>query len=352
MRKNVMRLQMGRWLPLAAAGLVFLAAVLVVRAAPYSTTKDMLSFGGTLTQNGKPLMGQQTLTFAFKKNGMTICSPTSMVTPDATTGAFDAQIDISNCPGATLFDGGDVTVDLSVGNNLIAANQPINPVPYAKYADRVGVKDCPNGYTRDPAAMGIVLCKKPLANGAFDEMVRVMTGGQSFWIDRYEATIWQKPDASGTQYGLFQNDLQNVQTYYAASKAGVRPAGFMTYYSAMIACGSSGKQMPRAMEWYVAGQGSPITTNDNGMTGNCVSSLNNIPRNTGSATNCASMWGAQDMAGNMPELIFDQWQTRSELGTNWSSANNVTTITADYLIGIGVNLPFTYRDGFRCVMYQ
>src|SRR5437667_429830 len=83
--------------------------------SPGGATRDMLSFGGTLTQNGKPLMGQQALTFTFKKNGMTICSPQSMVTPDAASGAFNAQIDISTCPGTALFDGGDVVVDVSVG---------------------------------------------------------------------------------------------------------------------------------------------------------------------------------------------------------------------------------------------
>src|SRR5438105_14123227 len=81
---------------------IVVGAALVARATPGGQTKDALSFAGTLRQNGQPLMGAQSLTFNFKKAGLSICAPQVMVTADA-TGAFNAQIDISNCPG-TLFD--------------------------------------------------------------------------------------------------------------------------------------------------------------------------------------------------------------------------------------------------------
>jgi microcystin-dependent protein len=122
-------------LPIVLGGLLVIAVEHFVRATPNGPTRDTLSFGGTLMQNGKPLTGAQSLTFTFKTAKGTICAPQSTVTPDSGTGAFNAQIDVSSCPGAALFDGSDVTVDVSVGGNLIAANQPINPVPYAKYAD-------------------------------------------------------------------------------------------------------------------------------------------------------------------------------------------------------------------------
>src|SRR2546430_11471735 len=106
-----LRRLIGRGAPFAFALLLF-AIDWVVRATPNGPTRDMLSFGGTLTQNGKPLPGPQTLTFAFKKNGATVCSPSSQVNPDAVTGAFNAQVDTSACSGVTLFDGGDVAVDV------------------------------------------------------------------------------------------------------------------------------------------------------------------------------------------------------------------------------------------------
>src|SRR5207253_1410894 len=93
---------------------------LIVRAIPNGQTKDALSFAGKLAQNGQPLAGQQTITFAFKKNANSVCSPSVTVTADS-NGAFTTQVPIDKCPG-NLFDGGDVVVDLSVGNNVVAQN--------------------------------------------------------------------------------------------------------------------------------------------------------------------------------------------------------------------------------------
>jgi hypothetical protein len=102
------------------------------RGTPGGATTSTISFAGTLSGT----TGAQTLMFTFKKAGNPVCAPTVSVTP-AASGAFHADIPIDACP-ATLFDGGDVLVDVSVGGTTVATDQAVNPVPYAKYADQVG----------------------------------------------------------------------------------------------------------------------------------------------------------------------------------------------------------------------
>ena len=309
-----------------AVGLFF-AVDHFVRATPNGPTKDMLSFGGTLMQNGKPLPGAQMLTFTFKKNGQAVCAPQSMVTPDAVSGAFDAQIDVSTCPGAGLFDGGDVAVDLSVGGSVIAQNQPLNPVPYAKYADQAGSPDCPATWVRDRAAMGMVLCKK----GA-DQVVKVGAGATAFWIDRYESSMWQNPDGTGAQYGLVANDanaagfLSNGQwtvPAYALSKSGVMPATSVTWFQANAACRLAGKRLARNSEWMTAAGGTVDPGASNGMGGQCLTQGGGV-RMTGAGTACTSLWGAEDMIGNAEEMV-DEWNIFSTLngGSNpWPNGYN------------------------------
>src|SRR5262249_16884910 len=49
--------------------------------------------------------------------------------------------------------------------------------------------DCPIGYIRDLSVPNIVLCKQGV-----DEVVKVGRKGSAFWIDRYEASVWDKED--------------------------------------------------------------------------------------------------------------------------------------------------------------
>src|SRR6185503_7301258 len=182
----------------AVGAVAFFAGAYWARAypGPAGATKPKLSFAGTLRQNGQGLTGKQTFQFDFKKFGSSkvVCSPTATAMPDS-QGAFTAEIDISSCP-ANLFDGSDVTFDVSVNSTLLQSGVAVRPVPYAKYADAVNPDpDCPVGYARDTTSMTYVMCKK----GA-DEVVKVGRGASAFWIDRYEGSIWQNPDGTGTQY--------------------------------------------------------------------------------------------------------------------------------------------------------
>lgn len=284
-----------------SAGVV--GAMRLANAVPGGETRPSLSFAGTLTGT----TGGQMLTFAFKRGGMTVCSPRVSVTPGP-TGAFNVEVPLTGCP-ANLFDGSDVVFDVTVGATTVARDQAVNPVPYARYADRVGTPDCPTGYDRDAAATGIVLCRK-----GQDEVVRVGSGASAFWIDRYEASVWQNPDGTGTQYGAGSDNYPSTfpdngqvrpsNFVYAVSRAGVTPSAFFTWFQAHVACRASGKRLPSNEEWTIAALGTDDPGPSAGAGGTCLT-MASASRETGRGTGCASVWGAQDMIGNLSEMLSE-----------------------------------------------
>ena len=289
---------------LRTAGLVVAAGMLgawlvplVARAAGSSAVSSSLSFAGTLRQNGVPLSTQQSLVFAFKKNGTVICqSPDLLVTPDA-TGQFVASIPVANCP-ASLFDGSEVKIDIAVGGEVAVVDQPITSVPSAKYAEQVGFPDCPVGYDRETSNTSFIICRF-----GSDEVVRVGTKSSAFWIDRYEVSIWEQPNGTGKNYGppgegypLPQNgQLSGAPGAYAVSKAGAQPSVSITWFQADVACRASGKRLPSTTEWGFAASG----TADPGTGDSCR--IAGTARLTGQGAACTSVWGAQDMIGNVSE---------------------------------------------------
>lgn len=279
-------------------------APLVARAAATHAGSATLSYAGTLRQNGAPLTTPQTLIFIFKKNDAVFCqSPDVVVSPDS-SGQFVAAIPLSNCP-SSLFDGAEVKIDVAVGGDVAIAAQPITPVPSAKFAEQFGFPDCPVGYAREPAITSYVVCRL----GA-DEVVRVGTKHSAFWIDRYEASVWDQPDGSGKIYGpsdpypLPQNgQLTDFPRAYAVSKVGVLPSVSITWFQADVACRASGKRLPSNAEWAYAASG----THDFGDTageGNTCRNLGGLGL-TGGGSACTSVWGAQDMIGNVAEWIAE-----------------------------------------------
>jgi formylglycine-generating enzyme required for sulfatase activity len=199
-------------------------------------------------------------------------------------------------------------------------------------ARQAGTAPCPVGYTQDNSVVTYTVCM----NGA-DEMVKVGSGLSSFWIDRYEASIWDSPAATGTQYGAFVNDYpvafaQNGQRgtgyleLYAVSKLGVTPSDFTTWFQAQNACRASGKRLPTDEEWLYAASGTHDPGSDNGSSnGHCVTSASGpSPRPTGGAnvadsTACVSAWGAQDMIGNLQE-----WTASWYAGLGWPASAGAT----------------------------
>ncbi|MFO0761077.1 MAG: SUMF1/EgtB/PvdO family nonheme iron enzyme [Byssovorax sp.] len=306
---------------MATGAVLFCAGVYVARALPNGSTKGTLSFAGTLT-NGQdaPLPGQHVLSFVLQgPGGAEVCSPPPSQVDVDKNGSFTAEIDVSGCKGDP-FDGRDLTVEIWEGSTKAGAC-PVNPVPYAKYADKVGSADCPVGYernTQDPNLVpGEILCVK-----GGDEIVKVGAGASAFWIDRYEASVWSMPDGSGTRFfkdsdndgnilGLLPKNGQWAGTAppaFAVSKKGVIPSRHMTWFQASTLCRASGKRLPQRDEWLEAARGTidppdDGTANENGTKCNIYGGG---PRSTGSGLQCTSAWGAQDMIGNLWEWT-EEW---------------------------------------------
>jgi formylglycine-generating enzyme required for sulfatase activity len=145
-------------------------------------------------------------------------------------------------------------------------------------------------------------------NSRFDIMVRV----GPLCVDKYEASVWSNPNGTGTQYpqsvprfpATFPVNGNWTEPLYAASRRGVSPAVFLTWFQAQQACGLSGKRLLTNAEWQMAAAGTP----DPGLAGDGVTTCNTNtpgPLPTGSSPNCVSRWGVSDMVGNVGEWVAD-----------------------------------------------
>ena len=142
-------------------------------------------------------------------------------------------------------------------------------------------------------------------NSARDIMVKV----GPLCIDKYEASVWSRPDGTGTQYGTHSKGDDFPETFpdtgnwivplYAVSKAGVMPSGDITWFQAQQACALSGKRLLTNAEWQKAAAGTPDGAP-------CIVSTSG-PRVTGTP-GCVSKWGTFDMTGNLAEWVTDWMQ--------------------------------------------
>ena len=329
---------------LVLGGVVTLGAFVGVRAALALSpgvrggrARTALSVAGTI--NGGTATGSTVMVeYVFLKGSAEACRVPTVLNRNTSNGHFTGEVDIERCPG-DLFDGSDVTVRVEAGGAAVATGA-VNPVPYARYAERVGTPDCPTGYERDATATSIVLCRKGLSGGSFDEVVRVGTGASAFWVDRYEASVWQNADGSGAQYGVttanypssFPPNGQWTVPVYSLSRSGVTPSRRLTWFQAQEVCTTSGKRLPTGTEWLRAARLTPDPGASNGTGGTCVTgSSEPNPRNTGGGTSCVSAWGVQDMIGNLWEWT-DEWD---------ASVGQVTsppqTVNGSHVTGISVN---------------
>lgn len=279
--------------------------------------ESAFAFSGTLTGT----TGSQTLTFTFRRGALMCTVPVSGVTPDATTGAFHVSIPTTDCP-ARVLDDPESTVSVSVGAVEVIAARPIEPVPFARYAEHLGTSLCPTGYDSD---MSVTPPRRACTRGG-DAVVRVGEGSTAFWIDRYEASVWSGIDGTGTRYGASADDYPGtfpdngqwagvVPPVYAASVTGVLPSVNLTWFQAAAACRASGKRLPNGEEWLAAARATPDGAGCNVSTAGA--------RATGLGSSCESGSGAQDMIGNVWE-----WASQWYASPNNSATGGIATSTA------------------------
>jgi hypothetical protein len=145
-------------------------------------------------------------------------------------------------------------------------------------------------------------------NSPDDVMVKV----GSVCVDRYENSIWDAPTGGNQITGAIpcaQNG-QDCTDIYARSVGGVTPRTEITWSQAQQALANSGKRLPTSAEWQMAVAGTPDGAPCN------VSSAG--IQNTGQNAGCVSTWGANDMVGNVWELVAD-WVPFSTACPGWGT---------------------------------
>ncbi|MEZ4406352.1 MAG: SUMF1/EgtB/PvdO family nonheme iron enzyme [Polyangiales bacterium] len=320
------------------AGMTAANALTAGRTGGHS--RSALTVSGTI--NGPGMGASVTVNYDFLKGGSTVCTVPTTLARDTSTGSFTGEVDTAACP-SNLFDGSDVTVRVDVGDAGVATGA-VNPVPYARYAEQVGTADCPVGYERDRAETRWVVCSRAYALGAVtvrDEVVRVGTGATAFWMDRYEASVWDA--TSGAQFGATGADYPSRlgangqwaagarDSLLALSRAGVTPSRFLSWFQASAVCSAAGKRLMTRREWFAATDGlvaidptAPLNGNATGEHG--CNTGGSGPRNTGLGTDCVSSWGVQDLIGNLWEQTED-WYAAAGTANGTNNAINIDALS-------------------------
>jgi formylglycine-generating enzyme len=165
-----------------------------------------------------------------------------------------------------------------------------------------------------------------------DDMVLV----EHSCVDRYEAHLLEpQPDGSLAPHPAWERPAP--QRYVAASRAGIKPQGFISQVEAAAACSNAGKRLCRLTEWYRACTGPEKTTYPYGARyerGRCnvgkthlLSELHGASASlwsyqafndpalakrpgflalAGEYDRCTSSEGVHDMVGNLHEWVADR----------------------------------------------
>jgi len=324
---------------LVLGGVVTLGAVVGVRAALALSpgvrggrARTALSVAGTI--NGGTATGSTVMVeYVFLKGSAEACRVPTMLNRNTSNGHFTGEVDIERCPG-DLFDGSDVTVRVEAGGAAVATGA-VNPVPYARYAEQVGVgNDCPAGFTRDATATPGIVCARTVTLGSTplrDEVVKVGVGASAFWVDRFEASA----HLTATGMRLGESNTTGGSIGFGVESSGINGAGQrppgevpvralshpgqptvgISWFQANEACRASGKRLLDRDEWFAAASG----TQD----GPACNVFTSGARAASPANGCVSESGVHDMIGNVWEWT-NEWYTGTgttsvinEGATNW-----------------------------------
>ena len=139
-----------------------------------------------------------------------------------------------------------------------------------------------------------------------DAMTHVTVGGQSYYIDTFEAS---RPDATAAEVG--------VSSARSCSKPNVMPWRAATFAAAQAACAAAGKVLCTGPQWQTACEGAAATTYPYGNPFNpnaCnTESFDGIPGGpdddvliaTGALASCTASTGVRDLSGNLKEWTDD-----------------------------------------------
>lgn len=305
--------------------------------------KQPLVYSGFLEEEGQPVSGERLLGVAIvdaEEATLPGCDAADAMIPVA-AGRFSIVFDDA-CASAVQAQGPELYLQVRLDGAKLGAAVKIAAVPFALDASRadgltskarseLAHPSCPVGYAQTMAPPGLpqaVVCKKLADTTAKDELVRVGTGATAFWIDRYEASVTEKPDGNGLVYfnsansgppGLSATGDAAKDVAYARSVPNAPPARYVTWLQAETVCRASGKRLPSRGEWLAAVRGTTDPGASKGMDGSCHTCFSGdaancnsgapMPRNTGLGTACISRWGAEDMIGNVFEWV-GEWQAR------------------------------------------
>jgi formylglycine-generating enzyme required for sulfatase activity len=182
-----------------------------------------------------------------------------------------------------------------------------------------------NGQVKTPdLAAGAVTRAKVACKGNDPQDVMVKAG--PLCVDRYEASVWSKPNG-GTQFGVSSGNYPCADSgqdckgkIFARSVRGVQPSGYITWFQAQAALANSGKRLPTNAEWQQAVTGTP---DDTGPSTTPCNTRSGSAKNTGASAGCRSIYGVNDMVGNYREWTAD-WEQVPEGCGAWSFAGGDT----------------------------
>ena len=241
--------------------------------------------------------------------------------PVGEDGETVVECDADGCElGHDLVIEGDLEASGATSSgDLDAAEASLGSVTtsFLSVSQSVWFPDCPPGYLRfgeEGVPEHVTLCRRGL-----DEMVRV----GDIWVDRYEASVWESEDCSGTQFGgdihnwdtivdVFPYNGQFTLPAFACSVSDVRPSRWLTWFQAQAACAASGKHLLTNAEWQAAVIGTYDPGTSVGMGGTCVTA-EGAYRATGEGGACRSFWWVEDMIGNLWEFTSD-WYGQGDDG--------------------------------------